>query len=76
MSKKLSKAFGKAFRQARKKRGLSQLDVSAASDVDRTYLSEIERGLKNPSLDTIVRLADAVGISASDLVRMTVDFLA
>ena len=76
MSKKLNKAFGNALREARKKRKLSQLVVSTKSGVDRTYMSELERGLKNPSLDTICRLAKAIGIAPAELVGRTTDYLA
>jgi transcriptional regulator with XRE-family HTH domain len=75
MSKKVKKAFGRALRELRKKRGLSQLDVSTVSDLDRAYMSELERGLKNPSLETIFRLADAMKISAVDIIKKTAELL-
>lgn len=75
MSKKLNKAFGKALREVRRKRGLSQLKVSTASDLDRAYVSELENGLKNPSLDTIFRLAEAIGVAVADLIRKTAEYL-
>lgn len=75
MSKKVKKAFGKALRELRMKHKLSQLDVSTASDLDRAYMSELERGLKNPSLETIFRLADAIGITATELVKKTAEFM-
>ena len=75
MSKKVKKAFGNALREVRKRRGLSQLDVSTASDLDRAYLSELERGLKNPSLETIFRLADAMGVPATELIKKTAEIL-
>ena len=75
MSKKVKKAFGSALREVRKRRGLSQLDVSTASDLDRAYLSELERGLKNPSLETIFRLADAMGVPATELIKKTAEIL-
>lgn len=75
MSKKVKKAFGKALREVRKKRGLSQLDVATAGDLDRAYMSELERGLKNPSLETIFRLADAMDVSPVELIRKAVEFV-
>ena len=75
MSKKVKKAFGRALREVRKRRGLSQLDVSTASDLDRAYLSELERGLKNPSLETIFRLADAMSVPATELIKKTAEIL-
>lgn len=75
MSKKVKKAFGRALREVRKRRGMSQLDVSTASDLDRAYMSELERGLKNPSLETIFRLADAMDVSAVEIIRKTAEIL-
>ncbi|HET6218570.1 MAG TPA: helix-turn-helix transcriptional regulator [Acidobacteriaceae bacterium] len=75
MSKKLRKAFGRALREIRKKRGLSQLEISTTSDLDRAYVSELENGLKNPSLETIYRLADAMEIPAVDLIKKTTEML-
>jgi transcriptional regulator with XRE-family HTH domain len=75
VSKKLRKAFGRALREIRKKRGLSQLEISTTSDLDRAYVSELENGLKNPSLETIYRLADAMEIPAVDLIKKTTEML-
>jgi transcriptional regulator with XRE-family HTH domain len=59
------KAFGIVLREIRQAAGLSQMDV----DVDRTYLSAIERGIQSPTLRMIVRLCDAFRVSPSDLMR-------
>lgn len=74
-SKKLKKAFGSAVRDARKKRGLSQLDVVSESGIDRAYVSELERGLGNPSVETMFRLAKAMKMSPVELVRTIVEKL-
>ena len=42
---------------ARKALGLSQEALALETEIDRTYISGIERGLRNPSLDLIVKLA-------------------
>ncbi len=76
MSKKLKKAFGIALRDVRKKHGLSQLKVSSLSGLDRTYMSDLERGTKYPSLNTIFRLADAMEISPVELIKKTMERLA
>lgn len=65
----LQRAFGVALRARREKLGLSQEDLAFEAEVHRTYISELERGLKNPSLLTIARLATALGTQASALVR-------
>ena len=61
-------AFGRALRLRRERQGLSQEELGFASEIHRTYISELERGLKNPSLTTIARLAAALKMKASTLV--------
>lgn len=69
MTKRIKKAFGVALRDTRKKRKLSQLEVSSTSGIDRAYVSEIENGEKNPSIVTLVRLADAMEVSPVEIVK-------
>ncbi|HEX7965305.1 MAG TPA: helix-turn-helix transcriptional regulator [Gammaproteobacteria bacterium] len=75
MSKKLKKAFGSAMKATRKRAGLSQLRLSALSGLDRTYISDLERGEFYASLDTIFRLADAMKVSAAEIIKRTADEL-
>jgi transcriptional regulator with XRE-family HTH domain len=49
---------------------MSQEQVSERSGLHRTYISDIERGRRNPSLKTIVRIAAAMNMSVSDLMRL------
>ncbi len=65
---KVEKAFGDALRQLRTRRGLSQEDLGFKSGYHRTYISLLERGLKSPSLQTVFRLADALGAKPAELV--------
>ncbi|WP_164708174.1 helix-turn-helix domain-containing protein, partial [Pseudomonas viridiflava] len=51
---KLSKAIGAALKEAREAKGLTQEDFVGVSG--RTYLSEIERGLKSPTLEKLDQL--------------------
>lgn len=64
----LKTAFGRAVKALRTERGLTQETLAYESGVDRSYLSELENGRKMPSLDTVFRLATALGLSASDLI--------
>ena len=59
--------FGDAVRAERARRGYSQEKLGELAGLDRTYVSGIERGLRNPSLSNIQRLADALDVS---LVRL------
>ena len=60
-------AFGKRVAKLRKKAGLSQEQFAFKCNVDRTYIGTIERGEKSPTLNTIVKNANALGISKSEL---------
>ena len=69
MPKQLSvtERFGERIRTLRKKRGLSQEDLAELCGLDRTYISGIERGLRNVALRNIEALAKALDVSISDL---------
>jgi transcriptional regulator with XRE-family HTH domain len=60
-------AFGQAIRQTRGERGLSQEALAHASEIDRTYLSGIERGMRNPSLTNILKIAAALDVRPTEL---------
>jgi transcriptional regulator with XRE-family HTH domain len=49
------------LRQIRLDKHLSQEELSELVGVDRTYISDLERGLRNPSLKTLAKIADALG---------------
>ena len=61
-------AFGKALRRRRERLEVSQEALAFTSEIHRTYISELERGLKSPSLTTIDRLAAALKTKASTLI--------
>lgn len=46
---------------------MSQEALAAQCELDRTYISGIERGTRNPSLTNILKIADSLGVSASEL---------
>jgi transcriptional regulator with XRE-family HTH domain len=62
-------AFGQAVRDIRGRRGVSQERLADLSHMHRTYLGGIERGERNPSYANIRRIADALGVKVSELVR-------
>jgi transcriptional regulator with XRE-family HTH domain len=55
-----ARAFGLALRTARNERGMSQEDVAAECEFDRTYPSLLERGRRSPTFFVIVQLARAL----------------
>ena len=63
------KKFGKQVRQLRKALGLSQEDLAELTDLHRTYIGGIERGERNVALINIVRLAKALNVSPSELLK-------
>ena len=67
MKSNLNHAFGRAIRHLRIDRGLSQQELADYSEVDRSYISDLERGRYNPTLDTIFRLSDILKIKPSEL---------
>ncbi|MBI2596365.1 helix-turn-helix transcriptional regulator [Candidatus Daviesbacteria bacterium] len=66
-SSPLRKKFGARILELRKSIGLSQEKLGFETGLDRTYISGIERGLRNPSLENIGRLAKALKIPLSRL---------
>jgi len=62
-------AFGKVFRQIRKKRNLSQEMLARQTGFDRTFIGMLERGLASPSLRTLFRLAEGLRITPSQIIR-------
>ncbi|MEA5533161.1 helix-turn-helix transcriptional regulator [Crocosphaera sp. XPORK-15E] len=58
---KLQKNFGQVIRNRRLALGISQENLAENCDLHRNYISEIERGIKSPSLKTITLLAIALG---------------
>jgi CheY-like chemotaxis protein/ribosome-binding protein aMBF1 (putative translation factor) len=61
----IRKSFGASARAWRSRLGISQEEVAVRAGLHRTYVSDIERGARNPSLESISRLARALGISMS-----------
>lgn len=61
------KAFGLRLRELRDEADVSQESLAHQIDMSRRYLSGIERGTANPTLDQIVRIADGLGVQPADL---------
>ncbi|MEE2001989.1 MULTISPECIES: helix-turn-helix domain-containing protein [Alkalimonas] len=59
--------FGLRIKQLRQAQGISQEELGARAQLDRTYISGIERGKRNVSFKNIVLIADALQISVAEL---------
>ncbi len=70
-----SVSFGKVIRKLRLEQGLSQEQLGFEAELRRTYISILELGQQQPSLTTIFKLAKALNISASSLIRYVEDHL-
>ncbi len=63
------KVFGQNVRRLRKRRGFSQEELAERAGLHRTYIGSVERGERNISLENIVALARALGVSLAELVE-------
>jgi CheY-like chemotaxis protein/DNA-binding transcriptional regulator YiaG len=63
----VTRILGTAIRTRRNKLGLSQEELAFRSSLHRTYVADIERGARNPSLESIAKLSKALKLSLSDL---------
>jgi transcriptional regulator with XRE-family HTH domain len=65
----LSRSVGIVLREARVKAGLSQEALADRAGVDRTFVGRIENGKQSPTLDTLARMAQALGLRLSEVLR-------
>ena len=61
-------AFGVVLRQLRIEKGLSQERLALDGGLDRTFISLLERGLRQPSLTTLLQLSNVLGVKASEII--------
>lgn len=69
-STKLMLAISDVIKERRSSLGVSQHELGQRADLHRTYISDIEAGRRNLSLKSLVRLAEGLGLSVSDLVKI------
>ena len=61
------KTIGKKIAEHRKKKGITQEDLAGLTEMDRSYLSEIENGHKSLSVISLLKIADALKVKPSKL---------
>jgi transcriptional regulator with XRE-family HTH domain len=64
---------GRRIRDLREAKGISQEILAEKSGLHRTYIGGVERGLRNPSLKSLSRIAKGLGASVAELVRTEKD---
>jgi transcriptional regulator with XRE-family HTH domain len=67
MTEEIRTKFGKRLRRLRRMQDVTQEQLSEKSGVSSDFISQIERGLNSPSLDTIQKLADGLGVPIEEL---------
>lgn len=65
----VKKRLGTNLRRLREAKGLSQEAFAFEAGIHRTYVSDIERGARNPTITVVENLAVALGVTASELLR-------
>lgn len=64
---KIQKLFGEVVRKERKLQRITQSELAERSDLDNTYISQIERGLANPSIYTLYKIANSLELSEKEI---------
>lgn len=72
VSRKLSleERLGNIIRERRESLGLSQEVFAEKCDLHRTYISQLERGLKSPTVRALVRIAEKLNLTPDELLRL------
>jgi transcriptional regulator with XRE-family HTH domain len=60
---------GSISKRLRREKGLSQEELADLADIHQTYLSEVERGKRNPTITVLHRIAQALGADIEDMVQ-------
>jgi len=61
--------LGRVLADARRRAGFSQEALAGRAKLHPTYISQLERGLKSPTVRVLVTIANACGVTASDILR-------
>ena len=69
----VEQAFGGVLRELRTRSGKTQEGVALDAGLDRTYISLLERALRQPTLETVLVLSKALDVTASEIVAMVED---
>ncbi|MCB0277857.1 MAG: helix-turn-helix transcriptional regulator [Calditrichaeota bacterium] len=62
-------AFGVVLKKLREEKNLSRAKLGQLSGIDRTHISRLEKGERGPTIESIYMLANALGISGSEMLK-------
>ena len=68
----LREVFATNLRQLRHNKGISQEDLAYEADINRTYISKLEKGISYPGLEIIGKLATVLGVEPAALLKLPV----
>ena len=69
MKSKVVQKFGQNMKKIRIAKKMSQGDIYRATKIERAYISNLESGKQNPTLETIAKIAKALGVEIGDLTK-------
>jgi transcriptional regulator with XRE-family HTH domain len=67
----IRKQVGLNVRRLREARRLSQEELAFEAELHRTYISGVERGVRNPTVTVVAKIAEALGVGPDQLLRLT-----
>lgn len=65
----INKKIGQNIKRIREEKGMSQGDIYRKLDMDRAYISRVESGFTNPTIETLAKIAGALGVGVDDLIK-------
>jgi transcriptional regulator with XRE-family HTH domain len=63
-------SLGRKIRQLRLSLKMSQMELAEKAETDQAFISEMERGVANPTLDSILRIAKALRVTVAELFQL------
>jgi transcriptional regulator with XRE-family HTH domain len=63
-------SLGRKIRQLRQSLKMSQMELAEKAETDQAFISEMERGVANPTLDSILRIAKALRVTVAELFQL------
>ena len=68
-------AFGRALRELRQQKEMSQEALAEAAGLDRSFVSLVERGIQSPNIVVLIKIAEVLKVSAASLIARTEEIM-